>query len=263
MAYRDYYGSGGGRGYGSVGGSNLPPAVKWLLIANVAIFFVYFFAYRTGYAGLFTWLGLMPAAVVKVFAVWQLAIYLFVHSPLGFTHVLFNMLTLWMFGKELENLWGTKKFLQYYFLCGIGAGIFVVVLNLLFGSDQDMHSRTIGASGAIYGLLMAFGVLFPEQTVFFWVFPMKAKYFVAILGAMSFMMTFGDTGGGISHMAHLGGMAWGYAYLRSRGLQKSVGGVDPVAWLGKTYRTWRQDRAKKRFQVYLKKQSGDRDRWVH
>jgi membrane associated rhomboid family serine protease len=205
----------------------------------------------------------MPAAVVEVFAVWQLATYLFIHSPLGFTHVLFNMLTLWMFGKDLENTWGTRRFLQYYFLCGIGAGVFVVALNLLFGSAQDMHVRTIGASGAIYGVLLAFGMLFPEQTVFLIVFPIKAKYFVMILGVMAFMMTFGDTGGGISHMAHLGGMVWGYFYMRSRGLQKSIGGVDPVAWATRAYRGWKHERAKRKFQVYLRKQSGDRDRWVH
>ncbi len=263
MAYRDYYGSGGGRRIDFAGGGTFfPSAVKWLLISNIALFIAYFFAYRTGHAGWFTWLGLMPAAVTQLFAIWQLVTYLFIHSPVDFDHILLNMLALWMFGKDLENTWGTRRFLRYYFLCGIGAGIVVVVLNALFG---DMHSRTIGASGAIYGLLLAFGVLFPDANIlFFGLFPVKAKYFVAIVGAISFMMTFGDTGGGVSHMAHLGGMLWGYLYLKSKSFERKVSGADPLASISKSWSDWRRERAKRRFQVYLRKQKGsDGDRFVN
>ncbi|MBM3735812.1 MAG: rhomboid family intramembrane serine protease [Acidobacteria bacterium] len=264
MAYRDYYGT-GGRGYTySVGSSNLPPAVKWLLIVNVALFLGYFFATQAGSGWLFDWMGLMPSQVVYRFKVWQLATYLFLHSATALTHILLNMLTLWMIGKDLENVWGTKRFLQYYLICGVGAGVFVVLLNLLFGSELDMVTRTIGASGAIYGLLLAFGILFPDATLFFWIFPMKAKYCVALIGAIAFLMTFGSTGGGISHTAHLGGMVWGLIYLRSRGLQRAAGSFDPIGWANRIYREWKHERAKKKFQVYMRKQRGDSGRgpWV-
>ena len=109
---------------------------------------------------LFHWFGLVPQAVVEVFAVWQLVTYMFLHDPRGFGHILFNMLTLWMFGKDLEATWGTRRFLKFYFVCGVGAGICVVIGNSLFGT---MATRTIGASGAIFGLLLAFGMLFPDR----------------------------------------------------------------------------------------------------
>src|SRR5207244_9281421 len=113
----------------------------------------------------------------------QLFTYMFLHDPGGFGHILFNMLALWMFGADLERHWGTRKFLKFYFLCGIGAGLCVVVGNYLFGNPL---TRTIGASGAIYGLLMAFGVLWPDRTVLFsFLFPIKAKYFVMIIGGIA------------------------------------------------------------------------------
>ena len=138
--------------------SAFPPGVKWLMIANVAMFLLYFFLAVAHLEDLLYPLGLIPYAVLHG-AVWQLVTYQFLHDPYGFTHILFNMLTLWMFGQTLERDWGTKRFLQYYFLCGIGAGICVVLANLAFGT---LGTRTIGASGAIYGLLMAFGLLYPK-----------------------------------------------------------------------------------------------------
>lgn len=236
----------------------LPPGVKWLLISNFILFVVYFFAVPLGFARYFEPFWLSPRWVIQWFVLWQFGSYLFLHDPTGFQHILFNMLSLWMFGKDLENLWGTRKFLQYYFLCGVGAGFCVIVGNLLFGS---MDSRTIGASGAIYGLLLAFGMLFPDATVLFsFLFPIKAKYFVMIIGAITFMLTFRSTGDGVSHVAHLGGMIFGYVYLKTKFLQGNL--LGPI---GKSWRNWRQERAKRRFQVYLKKQNGrpDRDRFVH
>jgi membrane associated rhomboid family serine protease len=181
---------------------------------------------------------------------------MFLHDPYGFGHILFNMLMLWMFGKDLENVWGTKRFLQYYFLCGIGAGICVIAGNAMFG---EMNVRTIGASGAIYGLLLAFGMLFPDVTVLFsFLFPIKAKYFVMIIGAIAFLSTLGDTGGGVSHVAHLGGMVFGYFYLKSRLVR-----VDLFDALERQYKDYRVRRAKKKFQVYLRKHGSDRDTTIH
>src|SRR5437899_873151 len=117
-------------GYSSSG--FFPKGVKWLLITNIALFVVYFFAARSGWGQIFSdfyGFGLVPAAVVHSFAIWQLFTYMFLHDPGGFGHILFNMLALWMFGADLERHWGTRKFLKFYFLCGIGAGLCVVVGN--------------------------------------------------------------------------------------------------------------------------------------
>lgn len=235
-----------------------PTGVKWLLIINVAVYLAYFVAVRTGYGGFFQNFALMPGAVVKTFAFWQLFTYMFLHDPYGFFHITFNMLSLWMFGITLERDWGTKRFLQFYFICGVGAGICVVVANGLLG---DWTSRTIGASGAIYGLLMAFGMLYPDSTVLMdFLFPIKAKYFVLIYGAIAFLSAFMRESA-VSAFAHLGGMLWGYLYLRSQRVRFRV---DWFGMLATRYRSWKVERAKRKFQVYLRKQgSGRDDRWVN
>ncbi len=243
------------RGYTSHN-TQLPLAVKWLLIINTALFVVYFFAARTSYGSWFVPFGLSPRWVIEGFAIWQFVTYLFIHSPGGFAHILLNMLALWMFGKDLENVWGTRRFLQYYFFCGIGAGVLAVVLNLLIGQRD---SWTIGASGAIYGLLLAFGILFPDvQVLVSFIFPIKAKYFVMLVGAMTFMMTFQQTGDSVSHVAHLGGMLFGLVYLK--------GGIAKIDLFGPAeawYRNWKRERAKRKFQVYMRKNNSDRDRTIH
>ena len=232
---------------------SLPAGVKWLLVTNIALFVIYFFAARTEAGQLFLLLSLVPQAVVRHLAIWQLFTYMFLHDPGGFSHILFNMLTLWMFGTDLERQWGTRRFLTYYFVCGVGAGICVVLINLLFG---EMNARVIGASGAIYGLLMAFGLLYPDRTLLFsFLFPIKAKYFVMILGAIAFLSSF-NVNGGLSNVAHLGGMLFGYAYLKMQ-----FQSVD-LAFLEKGYRDWKLQRAKKKFQVYLRKHDDDRGKWV-
>lgn len=194
--------------------------VKILLIVNTALFLLGFLMARTGSYELLTPFMLSPRDVLTGFALWQPFSYLFLHDPNGFSHILFNMLALYMFGSTLEGVWGTRRFLKYYFICGIGAGICVIVANLLFGS---LDTRTIGASGAIYGLLLAFGVLFPEATILFmFLFPMKAKYFVMIMGAIAFLSSVGASGSGVSHVAHLGGFVVGWFALR-RGLKTARG----------------------------------------
>jgi membrane associated rhomboid family serine protease len=181
---------------------------------------------------------------------------MFLHSPYGFGHILFNMLALWMFGADLERTWGTARFLRYYFVCGVGAGICVVIGNALYGS---LDVPTIGASGAIYGILLAFGILFPDTIVLFsFLFPIKAKYFVMIIGAIAFLSTFGATGTGVSHVAHLGGMLFCYLYLRS-GFRR----VNLIGSLRKQVEEWRIGRARRKFQVYLRKRDADRDQWIH
>lgn len=240
--------------------SYFPPGVKWLLITNTAFFLLYFFAVRFGAQNLFSLLGLSPALVVQG-AVWQLVTYMFLHDPMGFFHILFNMLALWMFGADLERDWGTKRFLQYYFLCGIGAGLCDIAANIAVG---NWYTRTIGASGAIYGLLLAFGVLYPNRVILFnFLFPIKAKYFVMIIGAIAFLSSFG-AGGGVSHVAHLGGMLFGYIYLKSGVLRrKNTTRLKVATSLRDQYKEWKMARARRKFDVYMRKKGSDRDRWVH
>ena len=197
-------------------------------------------------------LALAPVAVVFHVAFWQLATYLFLHG--GVWHLLFNMLTLWMFGASLERDWGTRKFLKYYFLCGIGAGRCDVALHAAMG---DWGTRTIGASGAIFGLLLAFGVLYPDQLVLMnFLFPIKAKYMVMIYAAIELWMSTG-VNTGVSNIAHLGGMVVGFVYLKSRLPRMRLNLPD---WRG-AYRQWKLRRAKRKFQVYMKKH--DRGPWVN
>jgi len=226
-----------------------PSAVKWLLISNTAIFvFCFLFPSRI----IFQWFALSPELVLKQFAIWQLVTYMFLHGGIG--HILFNMLALWMFGMDLERDWGTRRFLRYYFLCGIGAGICDVLVNALMG---NFNTRTIGSSGAIYGLLLAFGVLYPDRIVLMsFLFPIKAKYFVMIMGGIAFLNSVGSAGSGVSNVAHLGGMAFGYAYLKMRYLRFETGS------LINRYQTWKMQRAKKKFQVYMRKQ-GRGGPWVN
>jgi membrane associated rhomboid family serine protease len=227
-----------------------PPGLKWLLISNTVVFLIYYLGRGGLSAMMTTLLALYAAGVVRGLYVWQLFTYMFLHG--GITHLLFNMLTLWFFGTQLERDWGTRRFLKYYFLCGIAAGVCVLVVNMAIG---DWATPTIGASGAIFGVLVAFGVLYPNQTVLMnFLFPIKAKYMVAIYAAIELLLTFGPNTG-VSTIAHLGGMAFGYVYLK--GKLPRVKLPD----LGGAYRQWKLQRAKKKFQVYMKKHG--RGPWVN
>jgi membrane associated rhomboid family serine protease len=252
---------------GSLGMGGITPAVKWLLIANTAIFILSYLSHGLADT-LFTLFGLMPARVVHSLAVWQIVSYMFLHDATGFTHILFNMLALWMFGVPVESTWGTRRFLRYYFLCGIGAGVAVVLLNYAIG---DPHSTTIGASGAIYGLLLAFGMLFPEARIlFFFLFPIPAKIYVWIMAAIVFLSTLGATGGAVSHIAHLGGMVAGFVIIKtglgmgSSATTRRARRFQPIADFQEWYRQWKLARARRKFQVYLRKHgSAPRDdRWT-
>jgi membrane associated rhomboid family serine protease len=176
--------------------------VKYLLIACVGTFVLQHIAPEM--IGIF---GLTPLLVWKKGFLWQIVTYIFLHGDLF--HLLWNMLALYMFGCEMERRWGSKFFLQYFFVTGIGAGFFTLCLT------PTMIIPTVGASGAIYGILLAFALYYPNQTVYFWlVFPIKVKYFVLIIGLMTFYFSFLQTGGNIAHLAHLGGMVCGLLFLR-------------------------------------------------
>lgn len=232
-----------------------PTGVKWLLIINTAIFVIWYLGGPT-VQSMMSPLALVPRLVVYSFPwfVWQLFTYLFLHASI--THLIFNMLALWMFGTPLEQTWGTRRFLKYYFICGVGAGICDTVVNVLLGH----HTSTVGASGAIYGLLLAFGVLFPDtQVLMYFLFPIKAKYLVMIYGAVELLLALGSPNSGISNLAHLGGMLFGLLYLK---VPMPRAGFLHLPDIGGRYRQWKMQRAKKKFQVYMRKHDG-RGPWVN
>ncbi|MFY9726047.1 MAG: rhomboid family intramembrane serine protease [Bryobacteraceae bacterium] len=228
-----------------------PPGVKWLLIVNTVIFVLIYLCPLQLQRQIMLVMALSAEAAVRDLFVWQLVSYMFLHA--GITHVLFNMLTLWMFGLQLERDWGTRRFLKYYFYCGIAAGICVLVINILLGYWGTI---TLGASGAIFGVLVAFGVMYPNQTVLmYFLFPIKAKYLVMIFVGIELLLTFGPNTG-VSTIAHLGGAAFGFVYLKGR-LPRV-----PMPDVGGAYRQWKLQRAKKKFQSYMSKRS-DRGPWVN
>ena len=191
----------------SFGGGGVTPAVKFLLIANVAVFVVQTVIgvgldYRLSH-----YLGLVPHLVLNQFYLWQLFTYQFLHG--GLFHILFNMLALWMFGCDLERRWGAPFFLKYYFVTVIGGAI----LNVLFLPNQ--LGPSIGASAGVYGLLLAYGLIYPDRIVYFYfLFPIKMKHFVWIIGGIALYSSISSGESGIAHLAHLGGMVFGYIYLR-------------------------------------------------
>jgi len=181
-----------------LGPGAITPAVKALLIANVGVWLVNLIV-----PALTLRLGLSPQDVFTGFAFWQPFTYMFLHDTRGFSHILFNMLALWMFGTELERLWGTRFFFKYYMVTGVGAAVTTLLLALV--SNGVYYSLTVGASGAIYGLLLAWAMFFPHRTIYFYfLFPIPARVFVMIIGAIAFLSSFGGPGSGIAHITAAG-----------------------------------------------------------
>jgi len=210
-------------------GGGITPAVKILLIANVSVFiFQSFLDYR--FILIF---GLVPQLVWKELYIWQLFTYQFLHG--GLFHLLFNMLALWMFGCDLERQWGSRFFTKYYFVSAVGGGI----LNAVLMPSQMVPS--IGASGGIYGILLAYGLTYPNRTVYFYfLFPIKMKHFVMIIGAISLYSSITASQTGIAHLAHMGGMVFGYIYLRWG---------NPLVWIRIYFDQYRLARRKRRLRI--------------
>ena len=236
----------------SFGPGPLSSAMKALIGANVVLFLLTELSGRV----LTSWLGLNPAATITELRIWQPVTYMFLHA--GLFHLLFNMLALWMFGTELERLWGRRYFLKFYFVCGIGAGLLTILFSFLpFDFSRALYeSLVIGASGAIYGLLLAYGLYFPDRPILmFLLFPIPAKYFVMIIGAIAFYSSLGATGG-IASATHLGGLVVGYLYLKGAR-------VDPLSELKYRYLKWKINRVRRKFDVYSGGRANDWDRRVH
>ncbi|RPI54340.1 MAG: rhomboid family intramembrane serine protease [Acidobacteria bacterium] len=235
----------------SFGPGPLSPALKTLIAANVAVFIVMWLMPAGARQAVQEFFGLVPAAVFQSFRIWQPVTYMFLHGTIG--HIFFNMLALWMFGTELERIWGTRFFLRYYFVTGVFAAVTTIVVSLLPYPEtaRMFHSVTIGASGAVYGLLLAYGLTFPNRPIYiYFVFPIPAKYFVMIMGLIALVSAAGDSGGGIAHITHLGGLIAGYVMLRGRHLS-------PANEVRYRYLRWKMDRARKKFGVY----SGGKNDW--
>ena len=182
----------------------IPSGVKLLVIINIVVFIL------TELSGqrnmLFSSFGLVPNQVWTNFKVWQLFTYLFVHG--GFLHIFFNMFVLWMFGKDLEIQWGKNEFLLFYFTCGIGAGLMTVLFSI------NSIVPIVGASGAIYGLLVAYGFTYPNRMVYLYgLFPLKVKYMVLGLGVIAFFASLSANQSNVSHITHLSGMIIGVLYI--------------------------------------------------
>jgi membrane associated rhomboid family serine protease len=235
----------------SFGPGGVSPAVKWIIIANIAMFLASFV-----YRPLIQYLGLVPQDVLERQFLWQPVTYMFLHADMF--HILFNMLGIWMFGVELERLRGTRFFVKYYAITGVGAAATTLIFALLpFGFSSLMYSSvTIGASGALYGVLLAYARYYPNRPILmFLLFPIPAKYFVMIIGAISFLSSI-DGAGGIAHAAHLGGLVVGYMYL-----QNDRGGLG--AELKYRYLKWKMNRLRRKFDVYSGGRRSDWDRHVH
>lgn len=215
--------------------NNIPTITKNLLIVNVVVFLATYL-FRTIGVDLNNVLGL-HFFLAPDFHIYQLFTYMFAHG--GFSHIFFNMFALWMFGCIVERTWGAKKFLTYYIVCGVGAGLFQELAQFaqfyFIASEQLPHFTlaqtmkvanasaaglnlwtTVGASGAVYGILLAFGMLYPEERIFIFPLPVpiKAKWFVMGYAAIELFMAYSSTGDGVAHLAHLGGMVFGFFLIR-------------------------------------------------
>src|SRR5437870_5947448 len=234
--------------YGGFGiGGGWTPAVKTLVIACVIGFFLQIFDRFAG-APSFTYkFGLVPAEVTQNYYLWQLVTYIFLHG--GFFHILFNMFGLYMFGGELEATWGTRQFTKFFFICGVGAALTSVV------ASPHSPIPIIGASGAIFGLLLAYGVLFPNRLIYLYmIIPIPAKWFVVIFGAITFLSALSATGSGVAYVAHLGGMLVGFIYLKGARFF-----FDFRGW----YQRWQHRRLRRKFEVYYneRRRDDDQEKW--
>jgi len=244
----------------------ITPGVKWLLIANGGVFLfealLRTFSGTSAYNWFVLWFGLVPSAVTHGLRIWQPFTYLFLHDSSTIWHIVTNMFMLWMFGKELELVWGRNRFLQYYFLTGVGAGLINVIVKTIpvFWGYPPSDIPTIGASGAIFGILLACAILFPDRQVIMFPIPIKMsmRNVVILMVVLEFLGTFGLGGDNISHLCHFGGMLVGYVYLRRGSFLYSV---------RNTVTDWQNQRNRKRFQVYMNKHRKEPpsrpDNWVN
>ena len=200
----------------------MPPVIKFLLISNILVFLVELIFGLPLIRQFGLW-PILPEEFVRVaqdrgyfinsFQPWQLLSYAFLHG--GSMHLLLNMYALWLFGIALENLWGSARFAIYYLVCVVGAG-FVQLLVVSLSVEPGNYYPTIGASGGVFGVLLAYGMMFPRSIIFLLIppIPIQARWFVLIYGAIELFFGITGTDSGVAHFAHLGGMFFGYLLIR-------------------------------------------------
>jgi membrane associated rhomboid family serine protease len=226
----------------SFGPGGISPAVRAIIWSNIAAFVVTWFA-----PVILDYLALRPADVFERGWLWQPVTYMFLHG--GLFHILFNLLGIWMFGVELERMWGTPYFVKLYAVSGLGAAATMLLLGLF--SQQMYTAATVGASGAFFGLLLAYGLVFPHRPILmFFLFPVPARYAVMIFGAIAFLFTTEASTSRTAHGAHLGGLVAAYLFLKA-----GRGGF--TSEIKYRYVKWKMNRLRKKFDVY----SGGRGPW--
>jgi len=237
---------------------SLPPFTRWvkrLILIYAAIYLVMAIleiASPYGHEWVRIYLALIPRLVVHGY-IWQLITYSFLHF--GLLHLIFNALALWMFGSQLESDWGSNRFLEFYFFCTVAAALTTVAVGYMHIPGLSPMTTTIGASGGIYGLLVAFGVLYGENEIMMFPLPfmIKAKYFIWGIVFLTLVGAIQETGG-VANFAHLGGLLFGYLYLKflpRRGLMYSAS--ENYFSLRNSYYRWKRRRAAKKFEVYMSK----------
>ena len=196
-------------------GGPITSGVKLIMIINVVVFIIQQFAGLIIHDKYFleATFGISHLGLFEGFPmIWQPLTYMFLHG--GWMHIIFNLIALWMFAGELEQTWGKEKFLRYYIYSGIGAGFFIAFMNYIAYTQYSSTAVTIGASGAIYAILLAYAMLWPNREVLlYFILPIKIKYLVLAFGIMEFFGTLSSaagTGGNISHIGHLGGIITGF-----------------------------------------------------
>jgi membrane associated rhomboid family serine protease len=234
-------------------GGPMTPAVKQLMILNGSVFIL------QQIAGLFSpnmleaIFGLSHGGFVGSFMLWQPVSYMFLHG--GWLHIFFNLLGLWMFGGELEQIWGKNRFFRYYILSGIGAGLFIAIMNYYVALKFGTSAVTIGASGAIYAILLAYGLTWPNREVLlYFLFPIKIKYLLIAFGLMEFFGTLSSaagTGGNISHIGHVGGLITGFILYRSFMKSKGKSNVVKLSFFKRITKGFRLKQKKKQIDTRI------------
>jgi membrane associated rhomboid family serine protease len=241
---------------------SFPPFTYWVKRIVIACAVVYFLQVvleavaPEQSAFLVHFAGLVPRLVVHYGMVWQLLSYSFLHAST--MHLLLNMLTLWMVGSQLEQEWGARRFLEYYLFCVAAAALTTIAVAYSPLPGVSPGTNTIGASGGVYGLLIAFGMLFGDREFLLFPLPftMKAKYLVAIVIFVVIIATFQPSQGGVANFAHLGGLFFGFLYVKfmpKRGL--ASGATERYFGVRNSYYRWKRRRAARKFEVFMRKQN--------
>jgi membrane associated rhomboid family serine protease len=240
---------------------SLPPftkAVKWLILINAGMLLLDYAlaAISRPAGGAFEFsLSLIPALVLRGW-VFQLVTYSFLHQ--GFWHLAGNMFGLWMFGSQLEMEWGRRKFLEFYFYCVIGAALTTIALSYTGLGGISPATRTLGASGGVLGILMAYGLIWGDSEIMLFPIPIRirAKYFVAAVAFLTLLGALGAASGrgeSVAYSAHLGGLLFGFLYVKflpSRGV--GFAASERYFSLRNSYYRWKRKRAARKFEVYMK-----------